>query len=52
MHCSMTIVLPNGEVMKTGMGAMQGKNAEGSRYLFPYGYGPCMLSLERFCEPL
>ncbi|GAA6048170.1 hypothetical protein JCM3770_003694 [Rhodotorula araucariae] len=37
-HCSMTIVLPNGEVFHTGMGAAGEDNP--SRYLFNYGFGP------------
>ncbi|GAA6008239.1 FAD-binding oxidoreductase [Rhodotorula paludigena] len=37
-HCSMEIVLPNGEVMHTGMGAAGEDNP--SRYLFNYGFGP------------
>ncbi|GAA6043727.1 hypothetical protein JCM8097_000496 [Rhodosporidiobolus ruineniae] len=37
-HCSMEIVLPNGEVLNTGMGAAAADNS--SRYLFPYGFGP------------
>jgi hypothetical protein len=37
MHCGFEIVLPNGEVMRTGMGAMPGSN---TWQLFPYGFGP------------
>ncbi|GAA5979511.1 hypothetical protein JCM11641_005418 [Rhodosporidiobolus odoratus] len=37
-HCSMEIVLPNGEVLNTGMGAAGADNP--SRYLFNYGFGP------------
>jgi len=33
----MEVVLPQGEVMRTGMGAVPGSN---SWQLFPYGYGP------------
>src|SRR5579859_5972464 len=44
MHCGFEIVLPNGEVMRTGMGAMPGQNtSHGSSntwQLFPYGFGP------------
>ncbi|BGP22375.1 alcohol oxidase [Rhodotorula toruloides] len=39
-HCSMTLVLPNGEIFNTGMGAAGADNA--SRYLFNYGFGPYM----------
>lgn len=39
-HCSMTLVLPNGEILNTGMGAAGAENA--SRYLFNYGFGPYM----------
>lgn len=37
MHCGMEIVLPTGEVIRTGMGALPGNN---SWQLFPYGFGP------------
>lgn len=37
MHCGLEVVLPNGEVMRTGMGAMPGSN---TWQLFPYGFGP------------
>lgn len=37
MHCGFEIVLANGEVMRTGMGAMPGSN---TWQLFPYGFGP------------
>jgi hypothetical protein len=33
----MEVVLPNGEVMRTGMGALPGNN---TWQLFPYGFGP------------
>lgn len=36
-HSGMEIVLPNGEVYRTGMGALPGNN---SWQLFPYGFGP------------
>ncbi|GAA5898777.1 hypothetical protein JCM6882_003996 [Rhodosporidiobolus microsporus] len=36
--CSMEIVLPNAEVLHTGMGAAGADNP--SRYLFNYGFGP------------
>lgn len=37
MQCGMEIVLPNGEVVRTGMGAMPGNN---TWQLFKYGFGP------------
>lgn len=37
MQCGMEVVLPNGELMRTGMGAMPGSN---TWQLFKYGYGP------------
>lgn len=37
MHSGMEIVLPTGEVIRTGMGALPGNN---SWQLFPYGFGP------------
>ena len=37
MHCGFEIVLANGEVIRTGMGAMPGSN---TWQLFPYGFGP------------
>lgn len=36
-HCGMEVVLPNGEVMRTGMGAMPGSNAWGD---FRSNFGP------------
>lgn len=38
MHCSMELVLPNGEIYRTGMGAMGKDNP--TQYLFNYGFGP------------
>ncbi|PVH84064.1 vanillyl alcohol oxidase [Cadophora sp. DSE1049] len=44
MHCGMEIILPNGELMRTGMGALPDRNTEhGSAntwQLFQYGFGP------------
>lgn len=44
MHCGMEIVLPNGELIRTGMGAMEDTTTEhGSAntwQLFQYGFGP------------
>lgn len=45
MHCGMEIVLPNGEVVRTGMGALPDSEntSHGSAntwQLFPYGFGP------------
>lgn len=37
MHSGMEVVLPTGEVMRTGMGAMSGSNTWQD---FAYGYGP------------
>ena len=37
MQCGMEVVLPSGELVRTGMGAMPGSNAW---QLFKYGYGP------------
>ncbi|KAJ9494462.1 hypothetical protein H2202_010076 [Exophiala xenobiotica] len=37
MHCGMEVVLPNGEVMRTGMGALPGNN---TWQTFQYGFGP------------
>ena len=37
MQCGMEVVLPSGELMRTGMGAMPGSNAW---QLFKYGFGP------------
>ena len=37
MQCGMEVVLPSGELLRTGMGAMQGSN---TWQLFKYGYGP------------
>jgi FAD/FMN-containing dehydrogenase len=36
-HCGMEVVLPNGELLRTGMGAVPGSNAWQS---YRYGYGP------------
>jgi (+)-pinoresinol hydroxylase len=36
-HCGMEVVLANGEVMRTGMGAMPGSKTWGE---YRYGYGP------------
>jgi len=35
--CGMTVVMPNGELMRTGMGAMDANHAA---HLFPFSYGP------------
>lgn len=53
MHCGMEVVLPNGELMRTGMGAMPQPKKPGEPLvplheepgnkcwqLFPYGFGP------------
>ena len=44
MHCGMEVVLPNGEVIRTGMGALPDEStAHGSAntwQLFQYGFGP------------
>ncbi|KAJ4537463.1 hypothetical protein HRR83_002688 [Exophiala dermatitidis] len=44
MHCGMEVVLPNGDVVRTGMGALPDpNNSHGSAntwQLFPYGFGP------------
>jgi 4-cresol dehydrogenase (hydroxylating) len=37
MQCGMEVVLPSGELVRTGMGAMPGSN---TWQLFKYGYGP------------
>src|SRR6185436_15391367 len=37
MQCGMEVVLPGGDVVRTGMGAMPGNN---TWQLFKYGYGP------------
>ncbi|MCP5145877.1 MAG: FAD-dependent oxidoreductase [Gammaproteobacteria bacterium] len=37
MQCGMEVVLPNGELVRTGMGAMPGNN---TWQLFKYGFGP------------
>ena len=37
MQCGMEVVLPSGDVMRTGMGALPGNN---SWQLFKYGFGP------------
>ncbi|KAH6685763.1 hypothetical protein F5X68DRAFT_222685 [Plectosphaerella plurivora] len=37
MHCGMEVVLPSGEVIRTGMGALPGNN---TWQTFQYGYGP------------
>ncbi|KAL1870117.1 hypothetical protein Plec18167_007635 [Paecilomyces lecythidis] len=37
MHCGLEVVLPNGEIIRTGMGALPGNN---TWQLFQYGYGP------------
>lgn len=36
-HSGLEVVLPTGEVFRTGMGAMEGSN---TWQAFPYGYGP------------
>ncbi|KAJ3461110.1 hypothetical protein MRS44_011977 [Fusarium solani] len=36
-HCGMEVVLPNGEVIRTGMGSLPGTN---TWQLFQYGFGP------------
>jgi hypothetical protein len=53
MHCGMEVILPDGELLRTGMGAMPQPKAPGSKagrideepgnkcwQLFPYGFGP------------
>lgn len=53
MHCGMEVVLPNGELIRTGMGAMPQPRKPGDKptrpdeepgnkcwQLFPYGFGP------------
>lgn len=53
MHCGMEVVLPNGELIRTGMGAMPNSRLEGTKglrpdeqqpnrtwQLFNYGFGP------------
>ena len=37
MHAGLEVVLPTGEVVRTGMGAMPGAN---TWQTFPYGFGP------------
>jgi 4-cresol dehydrogenase (hydroxylating) len=37
MQCGMEVVLPTGELVRTGMGALEGNN---TWQLFKYGYGP------------
>lgn len=37
MQCGMEVVLPNGELIRTGMGAMPGNN---TWQMFKYGFGP------------
>lgn len=36
-HCGMEVVLPTGEIVRTGMGALPDNN---TWQLFPYGFGP------------
>lgn len=36
-HSGLEVVLPTGEVIRTGMGAMANSS---SWQIFPYGYGP------------
>ncbi|KAL3469498.1 hypothetical protein BJX99DRAFT_268147 [Aspergillus californicus] len=51
MHCGMEVILPSGELMRTGMGALPQNPKNGSKQdhedegnkcwqLFPYGFGP------------
>lgn len=53
MHCGLEVILPNGELMRTGMGAMPQPKGPGEKsqrideepgnkcwQLFPYGFGP------------
>lgn len=51
MHCGMEVILPSGELMRTGMGALPQNPKKGSKHdhddegnkcwqLFPYGFGP------------
>ena len=51
MHCGMEMILPNGELLRTGMGALPNPNADTSKplheqepneswQLFNYGFGP------------
>ena len=37
MHCGMEVVLPTGEIVRTGMGALPDNN---TWQLFQYGFGP------------
>jgi FAD/FMN-containing dehydrogenase len=50
IHCGMEVVLPNGEVVRTGMGSMpDSRQATGSAntwQLFPYGEGLSIISSE------
>jgi 4-cresol dehydrogenase (hydroxylating) len=39
MQCGMEVVLPDGDLLRTGMGAMEGSN---TWQLFKYGFGPCV----------
>ncbi len=36
-HCGMEVVLPDGEIMRTGMGALPGSD---TWHEYPYGFGP------------
>jgi hypothetical protein len=44
MHCGMEVVLANGEIVRTGMGAMPDATTQhqsaNTWQLFPYGFGP------------
>lgn len=53
MHCGLEVILPSGELMRTGMGAMPRPKEAGQKssrldeepgnkcwQLFPYGFGP------------
>jgi hypothetical protein len=51
MHCGLEVVLPNGELIRTGMGSLPNPNADPTQrldeqqgpetwQLFPYGFGP------------
>ncbi|KAH8879214.1 vanillyl alcohol oxidase [Thozetella sp. PMI_491] len=51
MHCGLEVVLPSGELIRTGMGSLPNPNADPNQrldeqkgpetwQLFPYGYGP------------
>lgn len=40
MQCGMEVVLPDGQILRTGMGSLKGAKGSGAWQAFKWGYGP------------